>query len=189
MNTLPYRLALVMLVASAVSAGGCAPSKSASAPAERGSGGMSSATTAVAPAAGIAVPAPPRFTTPREAVVSYLAWVSFAYEMSNSDVATQTFTPEEEVRVNSYIQLNKEKNQRIRQRLVGFEPGKESRVGSSTLVPARETWNYSYIALSSGSSASPTYTASYLTTYTLVPRDGGGWIVSTVEAKALGEVK
>jgi len=150
---------------------------------------MTSATDVVAVTAGIVRPKAPAFDSPRKAVDSYLSWVSFAYEMANSDVATMTFSADEEVRVNSYVQLNKEKNRRIRQRLVRFTASAPTKVGKRTLLPAKEQWEYSYEALATTKSLTPTYTVSYVTTYTLVPRAQGGWIVDSVEAKALGEVK
>jgi hypothetical protein len=91
--------------------------------------------------------------------------------------------------VNSYTQLNKEKGQRIRQRLVSFAPGRPRKVGSHILLPAKERWDYRYLELASTRATSPTYTVGYVTTYTLIPRKSGGWIVDSVEAKALGEVK
>jgi hypothetical protein len=142
-----------------------------------------------APAGGIVQPEPPSFDTPREAVESYLVWVSLAYEAADSDVATMVFTPEEEVRVNSYVQLNSERGRRMRQQLLSLDLGDGSLVGSTTQLPAREVWRYQYLELASARAVSPTYTATYDTTYTLVPRAQGGWIVDAVEANPRAAVK
>ena len=115
-------------------------------------------------------------------------WVTYAYEVADSDVATMTFSADEEVRINSYVQLNREKQRRIQQRLLDFTPGAESVEGTAVLLSARERWEYRYLELGSARLVSPTYVLSYETTYTLVPRSGGGWIVDRVEAAPLGEV-
>src|SRR5574340_859099 len=66
-------------------------------------------------------PAPQDLSTPESAVRSYLDWVSFAYRMANSDIPTATMTPEEGVRVDSYIQLNRTEGKGIEQSLTAFE--------------------------------------------------------------------
>jgi hypothetical protein len=67
--------------------------------------------------------------------------------------------------------------------------GKPASEGTRTVVPTRESWEYSYLSIDNLRSLSPTYTVSYDTTYTLVSPMRGVWIVDTVEAKPLGEVK
>ena len=71
--------------------------------------------------AGATQPDPADLTTPEAAVVSYLDWVSYAYLLSDSSVATQTMTPWEEVRVDSYIELNRQQGRGIEQSLTQFE--------------------------------------------------------------------
>lgn len=182
-------LAALLLAGCTASGGGSSTETTQTLPPGHSPQGMSTASTATAPTDGIVVPPEPVFETPTQAVMSYLSWVTFAYQMANSDVATATFSPEEEVRINSYVQLNREKDQRIRQALVKFVPGKPSKDGTRTLVPASETWEYQYLQLTTVKSISPTYTASYDTTYTLIEREQGGWIVDSVEATPRGEVK
>jgi hypothetical protein len=126
--------------------------------------------------------------TPQSAVRSYIDWVSYAYLIGESDVATLTMGSYEEVRVNSYIELNKEKSQRLRQKLVSISFGKQGVEGTLTVVPTKERWEYSYLSLDLKKSLSPTYTASYDATYSLAPKNGG-WVVESVAAKELGEVK
>ena len=138
---------------------------------------------------GVEKPAPWNRSTPQNAIRSYLDWTSFAYRMVNSDVATQTMSADEEVRVNSFVELNKENNKIINQRLVAITFGKPSTEATKTLVPTHESWEYSYLALDSLKSVSPTYTASYEVTYTVISPRRGLWVVDSVNAKPLGEVK
>jgi hypothetical protein len=150
---------------------------------------MSGSPTGIESVRGTRRPPQPSFGTSRGAVESYLSLVLFAYEVANSDTASLAFTPDEEVRVDSYLQLDTGKNQRIQQRLVTFTSGKERAVGTTTLLPAREQWHYQYRDLKSPRSVNPTFAATYDTTYALTPREGGGWLVDSVEAKPLGEIK
>ncbi|NTU72056.1 MAG: hypothetical protein HGB10_09600 [Coriobacteriia bacterium] len=153
--------------------------------------GCSPATTANQPAILLApvTPAPADMSTPLSAVESYLAWTSYAYAMMNSDVATHTMGPEEEVRVNSYVQLNKEKGQRLHQVLVEFKPGSPSKDGSITLLPAAEKWEYRYLSTDGQSAVSETLTAAYEATYTLIPGRAKTYLVGSVTVQALSEVK
>jgi len=133
-------------------------------------------------------PAEPQLSTPESAVRSYLEWVSFSYRMANSDIPSQTMTPWEGVRVDSYIQLNREKGLGIEQRLVVFEPGATSVEGTGAVVPAYEEWVYRYFSLDSLAYTSVEATASYDATYTLV-QEAGKWLVDKVEATPRAPLK
>jgi len=61
-------------------------------------------------------PPPPMLRDPRTAVCSYQLWISYAYRVLNSDVASMTFDPYEEVRVNSYVMYNLQEGRAIDQR-------------------------------------------------------------------------
>jgi len=181
-------------IAVALALGGCGPAASSRVTAEPGAtaaAGMSGAAPAAPSAADadVPAPAPPTFATPREAVESYLAWVSYANEVADSDVATMTFSAGEEARVNAYVQLNIERGRRIRQRLVRFAAGAPETAGARRLVLTRETWAYRYLDLTSSKALSPTYTAEYVATYTVMARPRGGWLVDSVKVEALGPVK
>jgi len=132
-------------------------------------------------------PAPWDLSTPELAVRSYLDWVSFSYRMANSDIPTATMTPEEGVRVDSYIQLNRIDGKGIEQILEAFEVVSVSEETSSAVLTARESWRYRYFSLETLEYVSEERMASYDTTYTLVP-GVGGWVVDLVEATAEGEV-
>jgi hypothetical protein len=134
-------------------------------------------------------PASPNLTTPEDAVRSYLDWTSYAYRMANSDVATLTMGPREEVRVNSYTQMNKEQGRVMDQKLVLIKFGTPKTKDNQAIVPAHEEWEYRYLGLADEKPTSPMYKASYDTTYTVITVTKGRWVVDNVEAKALGEVK
>jgi len=135
-------------------------------------------------------PAPWDLTTPEKAVRSYLEWVSYSYRMANSDLSTPTMEPTETVRVDSYIQLNKEKGQGIEQKLVSFKVTGADVRGSLATLKAREDWTYRYFDLNDPTKyLSPQYAAQYDTTFSLVKGKDGLWRVDKVDAKPLGEVK
>lgn len=109
--------------------------------------------------------------------------------MADSDVATQTMTPEEEVRVNSYVQLNKERQRVVDQRLESMGVGKPIVEEARVLVPAHETWEYRYLSIDGKRVLTPTYTARYETTYTVTAVKPGTWLVESVDATPLDELK
>jgi hypothetical protein len=138
----------------------------------------------------LAAPVLPRaadHSTPQAAVRTYLDFVTLAYRMANSDVASPALSPWEGVRIDSYIQLNRQQDRGIEQQLVKFTVRSESRDGTRTLLAASEEWRYGYFSLSKREYSSPKYTVSYDTTYTLV-KDPRGWLVDKVDAKALTPV-
>lgn len=135
-------------------------------------------------------PAPWVLTTPESTVRSYLAWVSYAYRIGQSQVATPTMSAKEEVRMDSYCQYNLEKGRLLDQTLTSISFGKGSVSTTRTLVPAKESWTYSYLSVKEGNaSVGGPYTAEYDTIYTVVKNARGDWVVDSVQAKALGTVK
>jgi len=135
-------------------------------------------------------PAPWVLTTPESAVRSYLAWVSYAYRIGQSQVATPTMSAKEEVSMDSYCQYNLEKGRLLDQTLDSISFGKGSVSTTHTLVPAEESWTYSYLSVKQGNpSIGGPYSAKYDTTYTVVKNARGDWVVDSVQAKALGTVK
>ena len=135
-----------------------------------------------------ALPAEPDLTTPEAAVASYLDWVSFAYRMANSDVATQTFSAFEEVRINAYVELNRQQNRGIDQEVVSLEFREIISDEGTATVAATEEWEYRYFSLDSIEWQSDINEASYETTYTVVRQPDGRWLVDSVEAEPLTEV-
>gem|GEM_PF-721366 len=135
-------------------------------------------------------PAPHNLKTPESAVRSYLAWVSYAYRIGDSQVATLTMSAEEEVRMDSYNQYNVQKGRLLDERLESIRFGTPSVGTTSTLLPAEENWTYSYISVKEGNArlAGP-YTIKFESTYTVVKNKQGDWVVDSVDAKALGKVK
>jgi PBP1b-binding outer membrane lipoprotein LpoB len=127
-------------------------------------------------------PATPQLATPEDAVRSYLAWTSYAYRMANSDIATPTMSPDEEVRVNSFVELNNEQQRVINQVLDSIDFRKLSVVGTTTIVPTSEKWQYSYISKKNQQSISPTFPVSYDATYTVIQLGKNKWVVDSVLA-------
>jgi hypothetical protein len=137
-----------------------------------------------------AKPKPADQTTPESAVRSYLDWTSYAYRIGFSPAATFTMTPSEGVRVDAYTQLNLQKGRLVGQTLTSITFGKPSVGTTSTLVPAKEQWTYSYLSIASGNQVlEGPYSASYDTTYTVVKDSKGVWLVDSVKATPLDTVK
>ena len=128
--------------------------------------------------------------TPESAVRSYLDWTSFAYRTAQSIVSTATMTPQEQVRVDAYIQYNLEKKQIIDQKMKTITFAAPVVESTATLVPAKELWTYSYLSIAKGNKVlGGPYSASYDSTYTVVKQKNGTWVVASVAAKPLGKVK
>ncbi len=177
-------VAFAVLVGCA-SPAGKAPGKSAQTTATS-SADASSAAGKDRPAPAVAPPAPV-LSTPQKAVLSYLDWITFAYRILDSDVASKTFSPYEEVRVNSYVMYNVEKRRAIDQQLVHFDVKKVTTKGSTATVDAKETWIYRYIDIDTGYYKGPQRNAIYTTKYTVVKQPGNkGWIVDSVDAESIG---
>ncbi len=134
-------------------------------------------------------PASVDLSSPKAAVASYLDWTTFAYGVGSSDVASLTMSPEEEVRVNSYVQLNTERQQRISQVLVSFEPRTAIVDGTRATLGAGEVWKYRYLSTDGTRALSETLTASYEVTYNVVLARPGRWVVDGVDVRPLSEVK
>ncbi len=149
------------------------------------SGAGSESTATVGP---VKAPTAYDLTTPESAVRSYLDAISLAYRTGVSDVASETMTGYEFVRVDAYIQLNIQEGRAIEQALSSFEikglAGKEPTV----TVSARETWDYRYFLIADGSYASEELTAAYLSDYTVV-KEGAVWKVDAVKVTPQGEVQ
>jgi len=127
-------------------------------------------------------------STPEAAVRSYLNGISYAYRIGDSDVASQTMTPFEYVRVDSYIEKNRQEGKGIEQTLTALEVLGSAGVEPTITVSAREAWAYRYFSLQDGAYQSEELTAAYTTEYTVV-LEGGVWKVDKVSATPQGEVK
>jgi hypothetical protein len=135
-----------------------------------------------------AQPPPPALKDPRTAVYSYQLWISYAYRVLNSDVASRTFDPDEEVRVNSYVMYNFQEGRAIDQRLLVAKVKNWRSEGSTATVAMHEEWIYRYISTKTGKYMSPALNAAYETTYTLVRRNDD-WVVHSVQAAPGAAVK
>lgn len=135
------------------------------------------------------VPAPPVLTDPISAVRSYTQWISYAYRVANSDVATHAFSLYEEVRVNSYIQYNLLEKRALEQTLVAGDYRVVSAGETTATVAGVERWRYRYITPDGRRYLSPEYTATYDITYTVIYEPPKGWVVDRALAKPRGAVK
>jgi len=133
-------------------------------------------------------PPPPALKDPRTAAYSYLLWISYAYRVLNSDVASKTFDPYEEVRVNSYVMYNLQEGRAIDQRLLEAKLKDSESKGDTATVSFREEWVYRYISTKTGKYTTPAMNASYDTTYTVV-KIKNDWVVHSVEATSSAPVK
>jgi len=134
-------------------------------------------------------PPPPALKDPRTAVYSYLLWISYAYRVLNSDVASKTFDPYEEVRVNSYVMYNFQEGRAIDQRLLKADLRDWESKGNTATVSLSEDWVYRYISTKTGKYTTPALNASYDTTYTVIKLKNNTWVVHSVEATSSAPVK
>jgi hypothetical protein len=134
-----------------------------------------------APVVEASVPPMPDLSAPIPAVRAYLDWSSFSYRMANSDISSATMSPYEAVRVDSYIQLNREKNRAIEQALTEYAPAEVSRTATRAVVTAVETWRYRYFTLDTQRYLTDSYTTTYDATYSVIATQGV-WYVDAVEA-------
>lgn len=128
-------------------------------------------------------PPPPQLRKPETAVYSYLLWISYAYRVADSQVARQAFSDSEEVRVNSYVELNRQKGRAIDQRLIGFEVRSVESEGDTATVSASETWRYRYIDIESGAYQGGANDATFESVYTVVRKAEHRWLVDKVEVR------
>lgn len=120
---------------------------------------------------------------------SYLDWISYAYRIGSSEVATPVLSADEGVRIDSYIELNRQQGKRIDQQLTSISFGRQSADGTHTLVPTHEVWRYTYVSATDAKPIGQSHQATYDATYTVIPVRSGVWVVDNVVAKPLGEVK
>lgn len=177
---------VLALLAGVLGAAGCSSGGGASGKPVETTGTVDASST-VPPEA--QVPPPPMLRDPETSIYSYLLWISFAYRVNNSDVATMAFGAYEEVRVNSYVQYNLQQGRAIDQRLQNLDLKTVTSGSTTATVASVESWKYRYISLQTGEYSSPWYDVTYDATYTVVNTKGKGWLVDKVEAKPRGEVK
>lgn len=137
------------------------------------------------------LPPPPMLRDPRSAVYSYMVWISYAYRILDSEIAhrNHAFSDFEEVRVNSYVQLNRQEERAIDQIITGFDVKKIDTKENTATVSVVESWRYRYIDLKTGLYKGDWNEAVYDSTYTVVKNPKYGWQVDKVDAKPRGEVK
>lgn len=128
-------------------------------------------------------------STPEDSVRTYLAWISHAYRVMDSQVAWDYMTSWEFVRVDAYLQKNMSESRGIDQRLQRFEITQVTGSETTKSVDTYEDWSYWYFG-PDGLPISEELTATYTNRYTVV-RDAGRnvWLVDEVDAVPKGEVE
>lgn len=184
-------LALGLLCLSMLATVGCSGADGDGAEGTRGAGMAGPSRRVVVSQSAIAdKPEPWVLTTPESAVRSYLDWVSYAYRIGESSVATATMTVEQEVLVDSYNQKNLQDGRLIDQKLDELILGEKIAQQEKRLIPAKERWTYRYVSIEQADKTlEGPFEASYETTYTVVKNEDGAWVVGDVEVKAVGEVE
>jgi len=193
-GTLGSALACILLILSVLVVAGCSKSEPAQPTEEEKKGfGMGGIDQPIALLAETIdkKPAPWDLGTPESAVRSYLDWVSYGYRVAESDVASLTQSPYQLVRTDAYVQANLQEERLLDQTLVSITFGEATIDGDTAVLPAKEEWSYRYVSIvEAGKTVDGPHTASYETTYTLVKNEQGtGWVVDSIDVKALGEVK
>jgi hypothetical protein len=135
------------------------------------------------------LPPPWSLKNPENAVVSYLYWISVAYRTLDSTVASQTFTPNEEVKVDSYVEYNRQQERALEQVPTALRLTTVSATENTATVSAREEWTYRYISTKTRTYTTAPLAAAYESTYTVVKGQDGLWRVDSVEASATTLVK
>lgn len=119
---------------------------------------------------------------------SYLDGITYSYRIGVSDVASQTMSGAELVRVDAYIELNRQQGRSIEQTLTAIEFGKVTGVEPTLTVEATEDWVYRYVAADGSTSANDELSAAYAAEYTVI-REGETWKVDSVKVQTQGAVK
>lgn len=128
------------------------------------------------------------FSNPQAAVRSYLDSITYAYHTADSEMATPAMTAWEWVRVDAYIEKNRQEGKGIEQKLTDLQFKAQSGEEPTVTVSTTESWSYRYFALADGKYMSEELTAAYVNDYTVV-LEKGAWKVDKVEARAQSEVK
>jgi hypothetical protein len=128
-------------------------------------------------------------STPEASVRSYLEWISYAYRVVDSQVASSVMDPYEWVRVDAYIEKNRQEGRGIDQRLVGFEVLDVTSSESTATVETTEDWAYRYFG-PDGAYIGEELTARYSVRYSVLKdAERAEWLVEKVDASPDGEVE
>lgn len=131
-------------------------------------------------------PAAPDLSTPESAVRAYTDWISYSYRTLDSDAASPTCSPAEAVRVDSYVEYNRQQGRAIEQQLVSAEYEPVLIGSSKATVTGSEQWEYRYLDPAATAYLGSTRAASYEVTYTVVPKGPSTWVVDSVRASSPG---
>jgi len=176
-QTRAHRLAVVLLVAFTLASvlGGCARARHAP---------VAPATPAEStPAAFPPIESVERIpsSTPKQAVTAYLSAIPEAYLSLEVTVVAPFVTERQEVREDSYIQLNRQEGRALEMALVSYrvlEAAEPSADASSAVVRTEEQWRWRYWDIRSRKPATAWARTTYRMEYSL-SREGSGWLVAS----------
>lgn len=128
-------------------------------------------------------------TTPESAVRAYLDSITYTYRMANSAAATDTMTDYEYVRVDAYVELNRQEGRALEQTLTVFEVRDITGQEPTITVATYEEWAYRYFSVEDLTYLSDETTATYDAHYTVLKQPDGLWLVDEVAVTPVGEVE
>lgn len=134
-------------------------------------------------------PADPDLSTPESAVEAYTDWISYAYRVSDSDVASHAVSAYQQMRVDSYIELNRQKQRAIEQQLVDASYRVLEREEPTATVAGTEAWTYRYVSPDGNRYLGDISEVSYEVTYTVILEAARGWVVERVEVAPGADVE
>lgn len=127
-------------------------------------------------------PEPWDLSSPDNAVWSYLLWRSHSYRTVNSDVSTPTMNAREQIRVDSYIEFNRQQGKYLNAIPLSVDFLQIRTTEATSVVTTYEKWHYSYYDINDKTLLEGPIFASYDATYTLT-LDGKEWKVESVETR------
>lgn len=123
-------------------------------------------------------------STPRQAVIAYLAAIPEAYLSLEVTMVAPFVTERQEVREDAYIELNRQGGKALEMTLASFRVVDEivapSRDETSAVVRTQEQWRWRYWDLRARKPSTEWATTTYRMEYTL-SRSGAGWLVAATK--------
>lgn len=119
-------------------------------------------------------------STPKQAVTAYLSAIPEAYLSLEVTVVAPFVTDRQEVREDSYIQLNRQEGKALEMALVSYrvlEAAEPSADASEAIVLTEEQWRWRYWDIRSRKPATAWAQTTYRMEYSLA-REGSGWLVA-----------
>lgn len=119
-------------------------------------------------------------STPKQAVTAYLSAIPEAYFSLEVTAVAPFVTERQEVREDSYIELNRQEGKALEMTLLSYrvlEAPEPSDDGTSAVVRTDETWRWRYWDVQTRKPSTGWATTTYRMEYS-VERHGSGWLVA-----------